>query len=649
MRFPAGFLDEIRARLPASEVVGRRVKLRKQGREYAGLSPFNAEKTPSFFVNDSKGRWFDFSAGKNGDIFNFLMETEGVSFPEAVERLAGEAGIAMPERDPQAEEREKERASLYDVLELAAKFFEERLQASAGASARGYLLNRGLGPDLQRRFRVGYAGPERGALKQYLAGKGIDQDQMIGAGLLVTGEDIPVSFDRFRERVIFPIADFRGRIVGFGGRALSPDVPAKYLNSPETELFHKGGLLYNGAEARKAAHDAGTVIAVEGYSDVIQMVGAGFDHTVAPLGTALTERQLEILWRMADEPILCFDGDKAGLRAASRAADLALPLLKPGKSLRFALLPEGEDPDDLIRSGGKEAMAGVIAVARPLVELIWSRETETRVFDTPERRAALEARLKEIARDIAEESVRRHYIQAFGERIAAFFPDLSRRPRQERGEGNRRQSYDQRAYDQRGGDRRGNASGGQARRPIAISDRLRRSTIMSGRNALSLREIVLVMTMINHPGLIQVHLDEFAAVELNSPDLDRLRTGILEIAADGEEWEAAALRTRLMNGPFAALVARLDAQIEAIGHWPARPHAALSDAEEGWLQALTLHRRKGTLHKELKEAENALADMPSEANLARLVDIQNQLASTEGTEALIEGFGTSSGREKRVF
>ena len=256
---------------------------------------------------------------------------------------------------------------------------------------------------------------------------------------------------------------------------------------------------------------------------------------------------------------------------------------------------------------------------------------------------------RQIARDIAEESVRRHYIQAFGERIAAFFPDLSRRPRQERGEGNRRQSYDQRAYDQRGGDRRGNASGGQARRPIAISDRLRRSTIMSGRNALSLREIVLVMTMINHPGLIQVHLDEFAAVELNSPDLDRLRTGILEIATDGEEWEAAALRTRLMNGPFAALVARLDAQIEAIGHWPARPHAALSDAEEGWLQALTLHRRKGTLHKELKEAENALADMPSEANLARLVDIQNQLASTEGTEALIEGFGTSSGREKRVF
>lgn len=645
MRFPAGFLDEIRARLPTSSVVGRRVKLRKQGREFAGLSPFNAEKTPSFFVNDAKGRWFDFSAQKNGDIFNFLMETEGLSFPEAVERLAGEAGVAMPERDAQAEEREKERASLYDVMELTAKFFEAGLHTGAGASARGYLLNRGLGPDLQRRFRVGYAGPERGALKQHLAGKGIDHGQMIAAGLLVSGDDIPVSFDRFRERVIFPIADFRGRIVGFGGRALSPDVPAKYLNSPETELFHKGSLLYNGAEARKAAHDAGTVIVVEGYADVIQMAGAGFGHTVAPLGTALTERQLAILWRMADEPILCFDGDKAGLRAAFRAVDLVLPLLQPGKSIRFALLPEGQDPDDLIRSGGRDAMAAVIAAARPLVEMIWTRETESHVFDTPERRAALEARLKEIARDIGEESVRRHYIQAFGERIAAFFPDTSRRGRGERGEpgeGWRRPAYDNR----RGG---GSAQGPARRRAIPISDRLRRSTIMSGRSALPLREVVLVMTMVNHPGLIPVHLDAFAHIEFSHGDLDRLRTAILEIAGDGEEWEAKALRGRLAKAPFSALLERLDAQIEAIGHWPARQNASLSDAEEGWLQALTLHRRKGTLHKELRDAEAALADMPSEANLERLVDIQNQLASSEGTEALIEGFGASSGREKRVF
>jgi DNA primase len=637
MKYPTGFLDEIRARLPASAVVGRRVKLKKQGREFAGLSPFNAEKTPSFFVNDSKGRWFDFSAQKNGDIFNFLMETEGLSFPEAVERLASEAGVPMPVRDQQSEEREKERASLYDVLDLASKFFEERLQTGAGAAARGYLLNRGLGPDLQRRFRVGYAGPERAALKEHLAGKGIDQHQMIAAGLLVSGDDIPVSFDRFRERVIFPIADFRGRIVGFGGRALSSDVPAKYLNSPETELFHKGSLLYNGAEARKAVHDAGTVIAVEGYVDVIQMAGAGFGHTVAPLGTALTERQLEILWRMADEPILCFDGDKAGLRAAYRAVDLALPLLQPGKSLRFALLPAGQDPDDLIRSAGKDAMEAVIAAARPLNEMIWMRETESGVFDTPERRAALEARFREIAKTIGEESVRRHYIQAFAERIAAFFPDLSRRPRGEGGERYRRE---------RPGEQRRQAP---ARRPIAVSDRLRRSTIMTGRSSYSLREVVLVVTMVNHPELIAAHLDAFAHVEFAHADLDRVRGAVLEIAADGEEWDAASLRARLGEGSYSIILARLDAQIEAIGHWPARPAAASSDAEEGWLQALTLHRRKGTLHRELKDAEAALAAQPSEANLARLVDIQGQLASSEGTEALIEGFGASSGRESRVL
>ncbi len=641
MRFPVGFLEEIRARLPASAVVGRRVKLKKEGREFRGLSPFNSEKTPSFYVNDQKQRWFDFSAGKNGDIFNFLMETEGLSFPEAVERLAGEAGVAMPARDADAEKREEKRASLYDVLELATQFFEERLQARAGAAARGYLQNRGLGPELQRRFRVGYAGPERAALKEFLAGKGIDHEQMIAAGLLVTGDDIPVSFDRFRERVIFPIGDFRGRVVAFGGRALASDVPAKYLNSPETELFHKGSLLYNGAEARKAAHDAGTIIAVEGYVDVVQMVGAGFAHTVAPLGTALTERQLDILWKIADEPILCFDGDKAGLRAAFRAVDLALPALLPGKSLRFALLPGGQDPDDLIRSSGKDAMEAIISAARPLVDMIWVRETDAHVFDTPERRAALEARLRDIAKGIGEESVRRHYLQAFDERVRAFFPAPDRR-----GEGRTPYRRESRERGERGDRGR---QGSQARRPIAVSDALRRSTIMSGRSSLPLRDVALVMTMVNHPGLIPAHLDAFCHVEIASPDLDRLRHVVLEIAADGEEWEADTLRVKLGERRLGPLLARLDAQIASSGHWPAGPVASLQDAEDGWLQALTLHRRKGTLHKELKDAEAVLARDPSEANVARLVDIKKELESSEGTEALIEGFGASSGRVKRIF
>jgi DNA primase len=638
MRFPASFLEEIRARLPASAVVGRRVKLRKQGREFAGLSPFNQEKTPSFFVNDAKGKWFDFSAQKNGDIFTFLMETEGLSFPEAVERLAGEAGVPMPARDPEAEKREQARASLHEVLELATTFFEESLQSRAGAAARGYLLNRSLGPDLQRRFRIGYARPDRSALKEFLAGKGVAQEQMIAAGLLVSGDDIPVSFDRFRDRVIFPICDFRGQIVGFGGRALAADVPAKYLNSPETDLFHKGSLLYNGAEARKAVHDAGTVIAVEGYVDVIQMVGAGFGHTVAPLGTALTERQLQILWRMADEPILCFDGDNAGRRAAYRAADLALPLLAPGKSLRFALLPEGQDPDDLVRSGGRDAVAAVIAAARPLVEMVWMRETDGGVFDTPERRAALEARLREVARGIGDESVRRHYSQAFAERVAAFFPDVRAQRTEDRGRWKDRT---------RGGWRNQPSVVSPRSSVLAVSDRLKRSSLIAGRPTHPLREVVLVMTMVNHPALIPARLDEFAHLELGHPDLDDLRSAVLEILAHGDG-EAEHLRETLVSGRFGRLIGRLDAELAACRLWPALATASDRDAAEGWTQALTLHRRKRTLHKGLKEAEDALAAEPTEANLARLVDIQTQMASTEGTEALIEGFG-SSGREKRVL
>jgi DNA primase len=418
-------------------------------------------------------------------------------------------------------------------------------------------------------------------------------------------------------------------------------VPAKYLNSPETELFHKGSLLYNGAEARKAVHDSGTVIAVEGYVDAIQMVGAGFTHTVAPLGTALTERQLQILWRMADEPILCFDGDKAGVRAAQRAADLALPLLLPGKSLRFALLPAGQDPDDLVRSGGADAMAAVIAAARPLVDMIWTRETDAGVFDTPERRAALEAKFREIARAIGDESVRRHYVQAFAERIAAFFPAVERR------------SYgDRQGSDRRGGGRpyRPGRTATGARPPIAISDRLRRATLLSGRGTHPLREVVLVMTMVNHPGLLGAHLDEFAHTEFSHIDLDRLRGAILEIVSHSEgEGADASLRDPLAAAGFGTLLTRLEAQIEGAGHWPATPVAANEDAERGWLQALTLQRRAQTLHRDLREAEAALASDPGDANLARLVDIQSQLAKSEGTEALIEGFGAPSGRQVRAF
>src|SRR5215510_13140478 len=428
MRFSPQFLDELRARLPVSEVVGRRVKLRKAGREWKGLSPFNKEKTPSFFVNDQKMAWFDFSSGKNGSIFDFVMMTEGVTFPEAVERLAAQAGMALPQVSREEEARDERRRTLYDVVELAAKFFEATLASRHGAKARGYLADRGLDPATQVRFRLGYAPAERFSLKEHLGKEGVSTEDMVAAGLLVAAADIPVPYDRFRDRIMFPITDLRGRVIAFGGRALERDAQAKYLNSPETALFHKGATLYNIAAARTAAHKGAPLIAVEGYVDVIAMVSAGFEATVAPLGTALTPEQLVLLWRMADEPTLCFDGDAAGRRAAYRAVDLALPLIKPGKSLKFASLPEGHDPDDLVRAGGREAINEVIASARPLAHVLWMRETEASSFDTPERRAAFETRLAEVTAMIADDSVRKYYRRDFGDRLRRLF-EVDERPK----------------------------------------------------------------------------------------------------------------------------------------------------------------------------------------------------------------------------
>src|SRR3954453_2761608 len=312
MRFSPQFLDELRARLPVSDVVGRRVKLKKSGSEWRGLSPFNKEKTPSFFVNDQKSMWFDFSAGKNGNIFDFLMLTEGLSFPEAVGRLAEQAGLPLPKPSRDDAAREERRKTLNEIVELSAKFFEVALASRAGARARGYLADRGIDPATQLKFRLGYAANERFALKEHLGKLGVATDAMVEAGLLVAGEDIPLPYDRFRERGMFPITDVRNRVIAFGGRALEKEAQAKYLNSPETPLFHKGATLYNIASARAAAHKGAQVVAVEGYVDVIAMVNAGYEGAVAPLGTALTEDQLALTWKMADEPILCFDGDGAG-------------------------------------------------------------------------------------------------------------------------------------------------------------------------------------------------------------------------------------------------------------------------------------------------------------------------------------------------
>jgi len=672
MRFPPAFLDELRARLPVSEVVGRRVKLKKAGREWKGLSPFQQEKTPSFTVNDQKGFYHDFSSGKHGDIFGFVMETEGVPFGEAVERLAAMAGLAVPQVSAQDERREQHRRTLHDVMELAATFFAETLASRAGAKARGYLADRGMDAQTQVAFRLGYAPAERFALKEYLGGKGISTEDMIEAGLLIAGDDIPVPFDRFRDRVMFPIADWRGRVIAFGGRALEKDVPAKYLNSPETPLFHKGETLYNIAAARQAAHAAqsaqaaqnkygAALIAVEGYVDVIAMVRAGFAASVAPLGTALTENQLALLWKMTDEPILCFDGDKAGQRAAFRAADLALPLLQPGKSLRFALLPQGQDPDDLIRVGGRAAMEDVLAAALPLAEMIWRREIEGGNFATPERRAALEARIGELAGQVRNEVVRKYYRQDLTERLRALFQPQSARagfgaPLRREGRdwaGGRGQG---RGTGRAGPPRSGfsaaaGALAGRGGGPYQVaSPQLGTSAVMRAQSgAIAPREALIVQTLINHPWLLHEHLEEVAAMHFANRDVGALVHAIVEGFSHyphsaNEDAIRARLHKYLSDKGFSDLMARAGRAVTTSAVWGALPDAAHQDVILTWRQLVFLHHQRNALTKELKEAEQALAGEPSETNFSWLKDVQTRLSAVDGIEALVEGFGAASGR-----
>ncbi len=414
MQFGEAFLDEIKARVRPSDVVGRHVKLKRQGREFAGLSPFTSEKTPSFFVNDEKGFYHCFSSGKHGDAISFLMEVEGLSFPEAVEKLADMAGMEMPKADPQAEARAARNKETISWMVRAQEFFEKCLYRQVGETAREYLTGRGLSKTAAQYFGMGFAPNDFSALKSELIQQGATEKQLVEAGLIIESDDKSRdSWDRFRDRIMFPIHDSRGRLVAFGGRAMDKEAKAKYLNSPETPVFSKSKLLYNYHRARKALSNPKNsgrgLIVAEGYMDVIALARAGFEHAVAPMGTALTEEQLELLWRAGPEPILCFDGDKAGLRAAYRSIERALPLLKPGQSLRFALLPDGQDPDDLIRQEGPPAIQRVLDSALPLIDMLWRREQEKEPLDTPEQKAGLKSRLYAALNEIEQADVKALY------------------------------------------------------------------------------------------------------------------------------------------------------------------------------------------------------------------------------------------------
>jgi DNA primase len=455
---------------------------------------------------------------------------------------------------------------------------------------------------------------------------------------LTHGPDINVPFDFFRDRLMFPICDRNGRVIAFGGRALAKDVQPKYKNSSETPLFHKGANLYNLHNARKSAHERGTVVAVEGYFDVIAMTMAGHANVVAGLGTAITPEQCELLWKMAEEPILCFDGDKAGRKAAFRAVDTALPLIGAGRSLRFALLPEGQDPDDLARAGGGAAIEAVLAASKPLVEILFTREAEAQPLDTPERRAALERRLRDCAGQIRDEVLRRHYLDDFRERQAGLF-------------GRARQSGPHRAFVpwrakgdwKRDGDRQGLVSRSA---PVAASAALLRTSLFAARReAPAPRESLILALLLNHPSLLARHSEEISALDFTCASGTGLRDALLGVA--DPDMAPHELRERLFSHGFAAIVAELDRDATISTLWYVRPEAHENDAEVVLRQALALHRKQRALNRELRLAQAAHDNDPSDANWAAFIDIREQLSSIEGVEATVEGFGAFSGREDK--
>ena len=589
MRFDDRFLEELKARLRPSDVIGRSVKLKRQGREFVGLSPFTKEKSPSFFVNDDKGFFHDFSSGKHGDVISFLQETERLSFPEAVERLAAEAGMQMPAEDPQAAEREQKRQGLTDWMDLAQKWFAANLRRSVGKAAREVLHNRGLPEDQWERFGLGYAPETRGGLKDALVQRGARPVELVEAGLLIAPEGGGQPYDRFRDRLMFPILDARGRIVSFGGRAMNPDDRAKYLNGPESPLFHKGSTLYGLPEARRIlgaeSRSDRAIVVVEGYMDVIACQRAGIP-AVAPMGTALTEEQMALLWRVSSEPVLCFDGDGAGQRAAYRSIERALPLLKAGRSFRFALLEGGQDPDDILREKGAPALRHALDEPKPFAEVLFKREAEVEILDTPERRAGMKGRLRQAAATIQDKDLSEQYRRELFDRFDALFPARSQGP-QARGQsvGGRWKPGPPPRLGQ-------TAEGAQAMHSLSRSIEPVAAALAHG--------------AIEDPERMDDYLEAIAAHGFGEPALDGLAQALVRLRfadqENGQSLDSAAVRRHLALSGHDALVREVEKAAAKSGAPFLAANAPLAEARTRWSQAFDALTRVAALEDALVSA-----------------------------------------------
>jgi DNA primase len=577
-------LEEFKERLPLAEIVGRYVKLTRRGREQVGLCPFHKEKTPSFNVVEEKGFYHCFGCGAHGTAIDFVMAVEGLGFGDALERIADLTGIPAPRRAAAAKPEPDQR--LYAVNAAAAAWFQAQLTLPVGRDALAYLERRGLGREAVRDFELGFAPDERAALKRALAAQGFTEDELLAAGVLARPEGGGESFDRFRHRVMFPIADERGRIVGFGGRALG-EARAKYLNTPETDLFRKGELLYNLHRAARAARERRELILAEGYMDVIALSQAGLAHAVAPLGTAVTERQLALLWRFAEAPVVCLDGDHAGLAAALRAAERALPLMRGGQTLRFAVLPDGEDPDSYLRRHGAAALGAVLSKAHTLSQMIWQLETQGRRFDTPEARAALRRRLRGVARLAGDADLRASLLDQFRTLEDRFAPRAIR----DRTSPSSRTSSSWEGV-------------GPARLEAALGD------------PQVSRELRLVMPVLLSPSILVDLEDDFDKLPIENPAVERLRAEILYWYNAGGGSPKGSLRKHVDSMP----------ELRRLVEFAERSHLAPVDLDDVFRSSCSYYVTKAgaLLERKILEEKFATGDYETaRANLRNLSDLIN--------------------------
>jgi DNA primase len=632
MSLPPGFLDELQSRLSLSQVVGRKVlwdnrKSNPAKGDMWAPCPFHQEKTASFHVDDRKGFYYCFGCHAKGDAIAFVRETENVDFIEAVRILAAEAGMQMPERDPRAQEQADRHAQLAEVMEQAVRFFGMQLRAGAGGAARDYLRGRGLDEAVQARFELGFAPEGWQGLWDHLTGKGVAPDLILGCGLARESQKGGKPYDTFRNRIIFPIRDARGRCIAFGGRTMDPSDTAKYLNSPETALFDKSRTLYNHGPARAAAGKGQPLIVAEGYMDVIALVAAGFEAAVAPLGTAVTEHQLQLMWRMADEPLIALDGDRAGIQAARRVLDLALPLLEAGRSLRFVLLPEGKDPDDLLRAGGPRAMQAQIEAAQPMVQILWQRETEGRSFDSPERKAALERACRERTAQIRDTSVRSYYERQLKDWLWQLFNPRRAAPA--------------------GAARKGRWS------PPETARAATKSSLLVGADAaeaIALREAVILATLICCPEMAEAFEPQIERMDCRDPEHAALRGAILRHAHAGAETLRAQIAAELGEGPLEKLLALPHVALAPPVRHPGDTERATMTLQEEFAKLIAARGVEAEMREAAEDIEG-LADEALTWRLGQAAEARNRALRSQQedrTEYEMSENGARLNREERA-